>query len=490
MAFDERLTAISYRVRGPVIAKYLGQIGLMLALLCLPPLVVSLLFAEFAFSLRFAVVICGLLLVSVPTARLPAPSHIQTNEGLSITALTFVLSSLLMSYPLMAAGLRFEDALFEAVSAVTTTGLTTLPNISDQPTTLLFARAWMQWFGGLGIVVLSVSLLMGHESTRRQLIAPDAASKDLASTTRTHARRMLAVYVALSLIAMLAIWPFVGSVLDATLLMLSAVSTGGFTPFDAGLQPLAGQPAAFVVMLFGLAGAVTIPAYYRARYRGWRTLFGNVEWRALLLLVVGFSMLLTLSLHYRSGLPWAEAGGQGLLLGMSAQSTTGFSAIDVAAMDPLSKLLLLPSMLIGGSLGSTAGGFKLLRLLILLRLLQVLLRRTALPPHAVAEPWLAGRKLDSADIQRALLVIALFVGLVVLSWLAFVAFGHAPLDSLFEVVSASATVGLSSGLSGPELHPLLKGVLCLNMLAGRVEVLALLVLLFPGTWIGKRTQAS
>jgi trk system potassium uptake protein TrkH len=348
----------------------------------------------------------------------------------------------------------------------------------------------MQWFGGLGIVVLSVSLLMGHEATRRQLIDPDTLSTDLASTTRTHARRMLAVYLALSLLGVAAIWLFVGDGFVATTLTLSAVSTGGFTPFDDGLQPLAGQASAFVVMFFGLAGAVTIPAYYLAYHRGWRTLGSNRELRALLLLVAGFSVLLTFSLKTQLGLSWPEAGGHGLLLGMSAQSTTGFSAVAVPALDPLSKLLLIPSMLIGGSLGSTAGGFKLLRLLILLRLLQLWLRRAGAPPHAVIEPWLAGRKLESDEIQRALLVIALFAGLALASWLVFVAFGHVPLDALFEVVSATATVGLSSGITSADLHPFLKAVLCLDMLAGRVEVFALLVLLFPGTWLGKRTQQS
>ena len=490
MAFDERIAAISYTVRRAVIAKYLGQIGLMLALLCVPPLLVSLLFSEHVFSLRFLAVIGLLLVISIPLVRLPAPASIQTNEGLTITALAFVLTPLLMAYPLMATGLHFEDALFEAVSAVTTTGLSTLGDVASQPRTFLFARAWMQWFGGLGIVVLSVSLLMGHEGARRQLIEPDATSTDQASTTRTHARRILAVYLSLSFLALAAIWLFIGDGFAAMTLMLSAVSTGGFAPYNDSLAHLAGgQQAAFVVMLAGLAGAVTIPAYYRAYRRGWRTLGQNVELRALLVLVIGLALLLAASLKTHLGLSWSQAGGHALLLGMSAQSTTGFSSLAVAQLDDLSKLLIIPAMLLGGSLGSTAGGIKLLRLLILLRLLQLWLRRAGTPPHAIIEPWLGDRKLENDEIQRALLVVALFFGVVLVSWVVFVALGIAPLNALFEVVSATATVGLSSGVTSHDLHPLLKAVLCLDMLAGRVEVFALLVLLFPGTWFDKRTQS-
>jgi len=488
MAFDERIATISYAVRGAVLAKYLGQIALMLAVLCLPPLLVSLLYAEYTFSERFVGLIALLLLCGIPLARLPAPARIQVNEGLAITVLTFVLTPLLMSYPLMASGLPFADILFEAVSGVTTTGLSTLTQLHEQSYSLLFTRAWMQWFGGLGIVVLSVSLLMGHQAASRRLVDPEASGLDLASTTRAHARHTLAIYLLLSALGLAVIWLSIGDGFTAITLMLSGVSTGGFAPFDDSLAHLAGQPAVYVVMSLGLAGAVTLPAYYRAYHGGWRSLAGDVELRTLLLLVIGLAMVLTLSLREQLGMSWQTASSHALLLSMSAQSTTGFSSLSVAELDPLSKLLLIPAMLIGGSLGSTAGGIKLLRLLILLRLLQLWLRRAGAPRHAIIEPWLAGRKLEDDELQRSLLLIVLFVAVILASWTVFVAFGRPPLDALFEVVSATATVGLSSGISAPDLHPVLKGVLCLDMLAGRVEVFALLVLLFPGTWFGKRTQ--
>lgn len=490
MAFDERIAAISYAVRGRVIAKYLGQLALMLALLCLPPLVVSLAFDEHVFSLRLLLVIGLLLVTGIPLVRLPAYQPIQRNEALSITALAFVLCPLLMTYPLMATGLPLEDALFEAVSGVTTTGLTVLDEIAGQAKTLLFTRAWMQWFGGLGILVLSVALLMGHQTATRRLIHPLAGSADLVSTTRTYARRMLGLYLALSALALAIIWLGVDDIFTAIVLMLSSVSTGGFAPFDDNLTRYAAQPTAFALMAIGLASAIALPAYYRVYHGGWRTLLMDLELRTLLVLVILVAALLGLTLHLNHGLLWQDAVGQGLLLAMSAQSTTGFSAIDIGQLDDMSKLLMIPSMLIGGSVGSTAGGFKLLRLLILLRLLQLWLRQASVPQHAVVEPWLAGKRLENDELQRALLIIALFIGVVIISWVAFVAFGHAPLDALFEVVSATATTGLSTGITSSELHPLLKGVLCLNMLAGRVEVFALLVLLFPATWFGKRTQSQ
>ena len=123
-------------------------------------------------------------------------------------------------------------------------------------------------------------------------------------------------------------------------------------------------------------------------------------------------------------------------------------------------------------------------------MLQLVIRRAAMPPHAVSELRFGGRVVDSAELVRALLPVTLFVVVVLVSWLPFLALGYEPLNALFEVVSATGTVGLSTGITAPDLPPLLKGVLCADMLLGRLEFVAILILLYPSTWIGKRSTSS
>jgi trk system potassium uptake protein TrkH len=120
--------------------------------------------------------------------------------------------------------------------------------------------------------------------------------------------------------------------------------------------------------------------------------------------------------------------------------------------------------------------------------LQLGIRRLSLPRHAVIDARLGDTELTPDDIENAGIVLLLFLLVIFLSWMAFLLFGHDPLDALFEVVSAAGTVGLSTGLCGAELEAPLKVVLCVDMLAGRIEVLALLVLLWPRTWIGRRAS--
>ena len=180
MATDETLITLAYAVRVRVVLKYLGQLALVLAALTAVPLLVALGYGDHRFALRLAVIIALLLIGGGLFSRLPSPSRVQVNEALVITTLAFLISALLMSYPLMAAGLGFLDALFEAISGVTTTGLSTLASVHDKSQAFLFTRAWMQWYGGLGIVVLSVALLAGHHAASRRLIDPESSSENIA----------------------------------------------------------------------------------------------------------------------------------------------------------------------------------------------------------------------------------------------------------------------------------------------------------------------
>lgn len=485
---EDRISVLTYPVRFRVLAKYGGQLALMVSLLVLVPLGFAMLKAEWPTAVRYGFLSAGLLLGGGVMARLDAADDIREHEALVITAAAFLLTPLLMTWPLMVEGIPSMDALFEAISGVTTTGLSTLGGVQHHSDVFLFARAWMQWFGGLGIVVLSVALLMRHGAAARRLAEPIETGETLVATARTHAQHVLVVYLVLTLLGLALLWPLIGDGFTALVHVLAAVSTGGFSNFDTSLANM-DRTAAVAVKGLSFLGAISLPLYWSVFQvrgaKGFRKLKGDVELRALIVACLTVVSLLTL-LAWLNGVPspWYH----GFIMGVSAQTTTGFSSVAVADMDSASKLVMIVSMLVGGSVGSSAGGFKLLRLLILIRFLQFMISRSALPSHAVADPYLAGQKLEANDILRALVLILIFIGIVILSWLPFILFGYEPIDALFEVVSACGTVGLSSGITRPELEPLLKGVLCFDMIAGRLEIIALLVILYPRTWIGRRSK--
>lgn len=478
--------ALIHAVRWPVVACYLGQLALILVLLTVPPLAVSMYYGDQATN-RYLFVMAFLLAVGWPLSRRRAPDRIQGNEAMVIVTLAFVLSPLMMTWPLAAAGLSPMDAFFEAVSGMTTTGLSTVAAVREKGPAFLFARAWMQWYGGLGIAVLAAAAMAQHGLVTRKLVDP-TGSGVLASSTRLYARRVLSVYVTLTLFGGLLIWAAGMEPFDAVAHVLAAISTGGFSTFDQSLAGTLPPLAPIAVLFVCFLGAVSLSLYAAAWHRGVAELLNDLEFRALSVVCLAVAMLLSLWL-WRSGLAFPQALWQGGLLAVSAQTTAGFSPMFPLELDDFAKGLLILSMVVGGSLGSTAGGVKLLRVLILLRLVQNMLRRTAVPEHAVVTATLRGQIVREEEMTHALLIMALFAVVAVLSWLLFLAQGYPALDSLFEVVSAVGTVGLSSGVSGSQLPDTLKLVLCFDMLAGRLEVVALLVALYPATWIGGRREA-
>jgi len=480
---------LSYAVRMPVLAKYLGLLAFMLVLLTLVPLGAAVIFQDYHTALRYLGVIAVLLIFWGVSRSIAEPRQIQTNEALTIVALAFVFSPLLMTFPFMGSGLTFYNALFEAISAITTTGLSVTTDLADKPQIFLFSRSWMQWYGGLGIVVLSVAILMGNQISSRSLSAP-LGGETLITTTRTHARQTLIIYGSLTVTGIVVVWLISGNGMMAINHVLAAVSTGGFSSFDNSLADIDSWYSRFAIIGISLCGALPLTLYAVIFSKNWRTGIHDTELLALVLAVVLVALLLFLSLHFHSGMKLQDAIGHAFFLAMSAQSTTGFATLDLNQIDDSAKLSMIISMLIGGGVGSTAGGIKLLRLLILVRLIQVVLQRTTMPSQAVHYPKLGGKVLEDTEIQRVFILIILFICVIIISWFVFLMYGYAPMNALFEVVSASATVGLSTGITAADMPLLLKFVLCLDMLLGRLEIIALLVVLYLPNWIGKRKELS
>jgi trk system potassium uptake protein TrkH len=337
-------------------------------------------------------------------------------------------------------------------------------------------------------VILSLAIFIGPGTAARRLSLTSMDRENLPASTRLHARRMLLVYVTLTLLGILVLMLLGTDWFDAMVHVLAGISTGGFSSFDSSIAALDGWPVRYILMLIALAGAIPLALYHPSYFKNRRDLVGHPELRAILILCLCAIAALAISMRMVGGFSWDSVLHHAPLLALSAQTTVGFSSMDIVNLDPASKLLLILSMAIGGGIGSTAGGIKILRLLIMLRLLQLLIQRTCLPPSAVIKPKVGGHSLEDHEIEHTLLLILLYLVIILLSWFPFVAAGYDPLNALFEVVSATATVGLSTSITGPDLAPFLKGVLCLDMLLGRLEAVAILLVLYPRTWFGRRME--
>lgn len=243
-----------------------------------------------------------------------------------------------------------------------------------------------------------------------------------------------------------------------------------------------------IILTGCLAGALSFHLYYQWRFYPWEKIFGDQQLRFLIAMILLITFLLFLSMSHLNIMNPAQRGEHALWMAISAQTTAGFATMPIKDMGQTALGILSISMFIGGGLGSTAGGIKLLRLMILLRIFQFYLQRLSASAHASIPERFMGATLTSSDIQSAVTVFFTYIMILLVSWFAFLQYGHEPMAALFEVSSALGTAGLSSGLTGPDLETDLKVVLAINMLMGRVEAIAIIILFFPNSWFGKRKE--
>lgn len=479
---DRQASSLHFAVRPKVLLKFLGQLLIVIGVLYIIPLLFAFVTGDYSIALPYGIIISSTLVPGFLLQKITVQAEIQKNEVFVISSLIFLIAAALGAIPFRFAGLSWIDAFFEAVSGVTTTGLSTVPTLAGMPDTFLFSRAWLQWIGGLGIVVVSIAILLPQSRTTLNLFEENWEREGIVAGTKKFARIILRIYLLLTLVGILLLLISGVNWLDAMVHIFAAVSTGGFSSYNNSLAGLNSRTAQSIVTLVSILGAIPFILLYMIPKLELRKFFGNEELRAFIAMIALASAATAASFVFADGKNIVDA----VLLATSAQTTTGFSSVAVSELSVVSKSVLLPVMLIGGSVGSTAGGIKIMRLLIVLTMIRFLVVRTGLPADAVIHPRLKDRRLEETEIQRCCILVMLFFLVISISWFCFIFMGYPVLDSLFEVVSATCTVGLSSGISSPDLPPVLKSVLCIDMLLGRLEIMAFLVLLYPPTWYGKQ----
>lgn len=474
--------SLSFAVRPRVLARLTGRVALLLTGINAPLVLLSLIDQEWEGAAAHAGVLAALLGLWVLLSRGKPAAVPQTNEAMVLSAIAFGLGSAALALPWWAEGVPFIDALFEGVSAVTTTGLSTLDSVENKPWSFLFARAWGQWSGGLMIVLLALFLTLERGAVAGRWLSYQLTAEEVMLGARAWMRTMTIVYGVLSLTG---IGAYLAAGLDPWAALLHGLTTvcgGGFSTDDASLGGVGGRAVQVVGMLGGVLGAISFLIWPQLRRGRWREVLGAPELRAFAALCILGSAVLFGTMTLVAGLPWRETLWDAALMSLSCQATTGFTTLDLAPLDAASKLVMTVQMLLGGDTASTAGGIKMFRLIAMLRLVQSAIARTALAPHAV----IPARVGEMDVIRGTATVVTLFAVMLTLSWGIFLGAGIDPVDALYDCASALSTCGASVGVASHGLAWPLKLVLTVTMLVGRLEIVAFLVLAYPRTWIGRR----
>ena len=420
-------------------------------------------------------------------------SRLFRREALCAIGISWILSTLVGAIPYMIAWeAAFSDAVFESASGLTTTGATAFSDFAEFPSSLLFWRSLSQWMGGLGVVVLFVAILSSLGAGAKILFSNESSgtSNDFdQGRIQRGAFDLMIFYISLSSLCAIAYKLAGMNWFQAINHGMTTVATGGFSTEAASIEQFASPAIEWIAIAFMAISGTTF-IYLIRLFRGrFYILRQNHEvyWYYGLLAVS--TLLLTLYLYELTGkIPDHNSIRAALFQATSIMTTTGYSSTDFDQWLAPAKMLLVILMFIGGCSGSTAGGSKVIRLVIALRA-AIRSISHSFRPNITIPMRMSGRTLTESAIHSVMLFLMLMTGLQIVSMLV-VSIVEPNLNFLEIFSSVQATlfnIGPGFGALGPTqnfqfLQPVTKLYLSLLMVLGRLELYAVLVLLAPSVW--------
>ena len=413
---------------------------------------------------------------------------VSIRDGFFVVGMTWLASGLLGALPFYFGGILpdIENALFESVSGITATGASVIGNVDALPRPFILWRSLMHWAGGMGIVVLVLAFVknpgaegayfFNAESTvpRPGVVLPRIRS------TASALWKIYMLFTASCFILLLfsGVPPF-----DALNMSLSTVSTGGFLPSSDGMFRYNGDVAVMIVLtLFMFLGGGNFTLYYSVREKGFRALTEDTEYRVYTALILVGAAAVSADL-VTNGYAEAISVADALFMYTSMQTGTGFAISNYDAWPNAAKTILFVSTFLGGCSGSTTGGLKIVRLIILFKSTYIHMQK-ALHPRLVKALKLNGKVLYADRVRVVRQFFVLYMTIFVASAALIALTGVPPGESLQCAAGILGNVGLAFGMLGPTasfevLHPFAKFVCMFDMIVGRLEIFTVLVLLHP-----------
>ena len=423
--------------------------------------------------------------------------ELQPRHGVMLVALTWVLLPLAASVPLLlsfsAIGrpINFTHAYFEAVSGLTTTGATVLTGLDALPVSINVWRTFMQWIGGMGILVLAVAILpllgVGGSELFKAEVAGPVKDTRLTPRVRETAKGLWSIYLVFSLACALAYWAAGMTPMDALMHMFSTVSLGGLSPHDASFAYFDSPLLEAVAVAFMLIASCNFALYFVALRKGhWGGFWRDPELRATLTALVGGGLLVAAVLWAKGSYGPLQALRLGLFNTISIASTTGYSSTDYALWPAFAPIFMLMLSGVATSAGSTGCGIKMVRVLILLQQARREMTRLV-HPRAVMPVMLGGAVVPTPVIFSVLAFMLVYGGTIIGLSMLMLLTDLDPVTAFSAVIASVNCMGPGLGAVGPDSHfAVLSDVqvwICtLGMVLGRLEMLSFIALLTPAFW--------
>ena len=476
------------------IQRILGILLMVFSITMLPPVVVSWWYGDSAitgfldgFALTFGM---GLVFwLPVRNRR----QELRLRDGFMVVIMFWTVLGLTGALPFILSEqphMPVTDAVFESISGLTTTGATVIVGIDDLPRSILYYRQQLQWLGGMGIIVLAVAVLPmlgigGMQLYRAETPGPMKDTKLTPRITET-AKALWYVYLGLTTVCAMGYWAAGMTLFDAICHAFSTVAIGGFSTHDASIGFFDSTLIEMIAVVFMLLAGINFALHFVAwRDKSPLIYFRDAEFRYYAFGMVAITIIVVTALHWTdTHLSWNESFTQGLFQAVSIGTTAGFTTADYSSWPAFISILLLFASFVGGCAGSTGGGIKVIRYVLLIKQGVREIYRL-IHPSAQIPIRLGGKTISTRVVESVWGYFSLYVASFILMYLALALTGL-DFTTAFSAVAASINnLGPGLGEVGQNYSSLsdpAKLILCFGMLLGRLEIFTLLVVLSPAYW--------
>ncbi|MBM7684342.1 TrkH family potassium uptake protein [Defluviitalea raffinosedens] len=473
-----------------IIGKTLGIILMTEALLMIPSFLISIYHnQEDKYPFLFCILLTGavgFILYKLKTEK----KAIRIKEGLAIASFGWIALSIFGALPFVFSGSipSYIDALFETISGFTTTGATLVNNVEALPKGILFWRSFTHWIGGMGILVFTVAFLPvvgGFQMFKAE--SPGPTADRFVPRIKDTAKILYITYIALTLMQMALLLLGGMSLFESAVHTFGTVGTGGLSTRSASIGAFNSTYIHMVIAVFMVLSGINFSLYYALLKRKWRDVLRDQELIFYLAIIFVSTLLIAFNLKstlYRNfGLALKDAFFQV----SSIITTTGYTTVDFDLWPSFSKALLFLLMFVGGCAGSTAGGVKVIRILVLFKLIKKEIKKI-FHPRAII-PIRAGedKVIHNDTITGITSFVALYFFIFMLSTVL-ISLEGIDLESTITAVAATlGNIGPGFGLVGPArsfspFSPLSKILFSILMLLGRLELFTMVALFAPKSW--------
>lgn len=468
----------------------IGRIVCVVAVLMLLPVLVSLIYSD---GQAVWFLICAIFTLAVgllPMLLRVSDKNIYAREGFFIVAITWIIISMLGALPFYISGVipSYIDAFFETVSGLTTTGSSILIDVEVIPESMLFWRSFTIWIGGMGVLVFAFAILSQNDTRLTHILraeSPGPTYGKLVSKTKVNSRILYGMYIALSVIEFILLVCGGMPVFDSILNTFATAGTGGFGIKNAGIAAYNSAYVDYVIGIFMVLFGINFNLYFLIIRRRIGEVIRNEELRWFLG-IIAFAVI-TISLNifpiYKT---IVETIRQSFFQVSSIITTTGFSTADFSLWPAYSQTLLVILMFIGGCVGSTGGGLKVMRIIIMVKT-AIKEIRYSLNPRTVNSIMIDNKPVDKSVVYG---VSSYFLAYTIIAFISVLLVSLDGFDfttNVTSVITCINNIGPGLGIVGPTgnfstLSAFSKFILSFDMLIGRLEIFPILVLLNPNVW--------